>query len=190
MNSTDTATLTSAPGSATLTFGGGCFWCTEAVFKRTKGVLRVVPGYSNGQTINPSYEQVCRGDTGHNEVVRVTFDPSQIVLGDLLSIFFVIHDPTTLNRQGNDVGTQYRSGIYASDPQQLAVVEGWLKAALADGDLPAEMVTEVALEANFWPAEAYHHDYFTKNPNQGYCAFVVAPKVAKFKQVFARFLND
>jgi len=150
----------------------------------------VVPGYSNGQTLNPSYEQVCRGDTGHNEVVRVTFDPSQIGLSDLLSIFFVIHDPTTLNRQGNDVGTQYRSGIYASDPQQFAVVEAWLKAALAAGDLPAQVVTEVALEANFWPAEAYHHDYFTKNPNQGYCAFVVAPKVEKFKQVFARFLND
>ena len=173
-----------------ITLGGGCFWCTEAVFKRVNGVLAVVPGYSNGQTMNPSYEQVCRGDTGHNEVVQLTFDPAQIGLGELLAIFFTIHDPTTLNRQGNDVGTQYRSGIYASDPAQLKAVQDWLNATQAAGDLPSGVVTEVALQENFWPAEAYHHDYFAKNPQQGYCAFVVAPKVAKFRQVFARFAKD
>lgn len=179
------------PGSTeTLTFGGGCFWCTEAVFKRVRGVLDVLPGYSNGQTLNPGYEQVCEGDTGHNEVVQVKFDSTQIGLGDLLAIFFATHDPTSLNRQGNDVGTQYRSGVYASDPTQLKAVQDWVQAAQQCGDLPAGVVTELCLRENFWPAEAYHHDYFAKHPEQGYCAFVVAPKVAKFRHKFEQFLKN
>jgi peptide-methionine (S)-S-oxide reductase len=184
-------TLNATPAlTGTLTLGGGCFWCTEAVFKRVRGVLKVVPGYSNGQALNPSYEQVCQGDTGHNEVVQLTFDPTQIGLEDLLAIFFATHDPTSLNRQGNDVGTQYRSGVYASDPAQLQVVQDWVQAAQARGDLPSGVVTELCLQENFWPAESYHHDYFAQHPEQGYCAFVVAPKVAKFRQVFTRFLKD
>jgi peptide-methionine (S)-S-oxide reductase len=166
-----------------ITLGGGCFWCTEAVFVRVKGVLDVESGYCNGHTLNPTYAQVCEGDTGHNEVVRLVFDPQAISLRELLEIFFVIHDPTTLNRQGNDAGTQYRSGIYLTDEADRAVAQQVLDEANAA--MSGRVVTELKSLANYSAAEAYHQDYFENNPNQGYCAFVVAPKVQKFVQTFA-----
>ena len=171
----------------TITLGGGCFWCTEAVYERVKGVVAVESGYCNGPVINPSYEQVCSGTTGHAEVVRVTFDPGEITLREVLEIFFVIHDPTTLNRQGGDSGTQYRSGIYLHDEVQLAVAREVL--AEAQAAHKGAVVTELLNELNYWPAEAYHHQYFARNPEQGYCAFVVAPKVEKFHKTFARLMR-
>jgi peptide-methionine (S)-S-oxide reductase len=169
--------------SKVITLGGGCFWCTEAVFVRVKGVLDVESGYCNGHTLNPTYAQVCEGDTGHNEVVRLTYDPSVISLRELLEIFFVIHDPTTLNRQGNDAGTQYRSGIYLSDEADHVVAHQVLDEVNAE--LTGRVVTELQALANYSAAEDYHQDYFEQHPNQGYCAFVVAPKVQKFVQTFA-----
>jgi peptide-methionine (S)-S-oxide reductase len=171
------------PSTQTITLGGGCFWCTEAVYERVRGVVAVESGYSNGHVANPSYEQVCSGTTGHNEVVRVTFDPAQITLREVLEIFFVIHDPTTLNRQGNDSGTQYRSGIYFHDAGQEAVAREVL--AEVDAFHKGRVVTEVLPERNYSRAEDYHQHYFANHPNQGYCAMVVAPKVEKFKQTFA-----
>jgi peptide-methionine (S)-S-oxide reductase len=172
-----------------ITLGGGCFWCTEAVFVRVRGVLDVESGYSNGHVQRPSYEQVCTGNTGHNEVVRLTFDPTQISLKQILSIFFAIHDPTTLNRQGNDVGTQYRSGIYYSDPEQAQTAQALMDEITAAGLFEAPLVTELLPLANYWPAEDYHQDYYEHHPNQGYCSFVVGPKVAKFRQHFAHLLK-
>jgi peptide-methionine (S)-S-oxide reductase len=169
--------------SKVITLGGGCFWCTEAVFVRVKGVLDVESGYCNGHTLNPTYAQVCEGDTGHNEVVRLTYDPSVINLRELLEIFFVIHDPTTLNRQGNDAGTQYRSGIYLSDEADHVVAQQVLDELNAA--LSGHVVTELQVLANYSAAEDYHQDYFEQHPNQGYCAFVVAPKVQKFVHTFA-----
>ena len=166
-----------------ITLGGGCFWCTEAVYERVQGVRSVQSGYSNGHLPSPSYAQVCEGDTGHNEVVRVRFDPTQISLREILEIFFVVHDPTTLNRQGNDVGTQYRSGIYWHRSEQAEVAHAVL--AEANARLDGRVVTELMQEQNYWPAEAYHQHYFVNNPGQGYCAFVVAPKVEKFRKTFA-----
>ena len=165
-----------------ITLGGGCFWCTEAVFEQVDGVLAVESGYSNGHVPQPSYEQVCTGTTGHNEVVRVTFDAERISLREILEIFFVVHDPTTLNRQGNDIGTQYRSGIYWHTPQQEAVARA-VRAEL-DAQLQGRVVTELLPEQNYSAAEAYHQRYFARHPQQGYCAFVVAPKVEKFRKTF------
>ncbi|MDM0018064.1 peptide-methionine (S)-S-oxide reductase MsrA [Variovorax saccharolyticus] len=177
----------SSPSSSTETIvlGGGCFWCTEAVFDRVQGVVDVESGYSNGQTPNPSYEQVCTGRTGHSEVVKLSFDPAQISLREILEIFFVVHDPTTLNRQGNDVGTQYRSGIYYLDPAQKQVAEEVVREIADSKTYSAPIVTEIEPLANYYTAEAYHQDYFLNNPNQGYCAFVVGPKVEKFQKTFA-----
>lgn len=171
------------PTSKVITLGGGCFWCTEAVFVRVQGVLDVESGYCNGHTLNPTYAQVCEGDTGHNEVVRLVYDPQVISLRELLEIFFVIHDPTTLNRQGNDAGTQYRSGIYWSEDADREVAQQVLNEVNAA--LSGRVVTELQRLNNYSPAEDYHQDYFERNPNQGYCAFVVAPKVKKFVQTFA-----
>ncbi|WP_119153015.1 peptide-methionine (S)-S-oxide reductase MsrA [Caldimonas tepidiphila] len=168
----------------TITLGGGCFWCTEAVFDRVDGVLDVESGYCNGHVDRPSYEQVCSGNTGHVEVVRVTFDPSRIPLREILAIFFTIHDPTTPNRQGNDVGPQYRSGIYYHEPAQRAVAEEVIAEVAAGLERP--VVTELQPVANYWPAEDYHQDYFANHPGQGYCAYVVAPKVEKFRRTFAQ----
>jgi peptide-methionine (S)-S-oxide reductase len=168
-----------------ITLGGGCFWCTEAVFERVRGVTAVESGYCNGHVINPSYEQVCTGNTGHNEVVRVSFDTEQISLREVLEIFFVVHDPTTLNRQGNDVGTQYRSGIYFNSPEQEQVARGVIAEMAASGTYRSAIVTEVLPLANYARAEDYHQHYFAQHPNQGYCAFVVAPKVEKFRKTFA-----
>ena len=166
-----------------ITLGGGCFWCTEAVFVRVNGVLDVESGYCNGHTQRPSYADVCSGETGHNEVVRLVYDPQVISLRELLEIFFVIHDPTTLNRQGNDAGTQYRSGIYLSDDADREVAQHVLDEVNAA--LSGRVVTELKNLDNYSAAEDYHQDYFAHNPNQGYCAFVVAPKVQKFVQTFA-----
>lgn len=169
----------------TITLGGGCFWCTEAVYVKVRGVTDVESGYCNGHVTKPSYEQVCSGDTGHNEVVKLVFDPAQISLREILEIFFVIHDPTTLNRQGNDAGTQYRSGIYAHNAEDLKLAQEWVAHLNQSKAFGKPVVTEVLERANYWPAEDYHQDYFERNPNQGYCAFVVSPKVAKFQKTFA-----
>ncbi len=174
----------------TITLGGGCFWCTEAVFVRVLGIADVESGYCNGHTLQPSYQQICRGDTGHAEVVRLVFDPQRISLREILEIFFVIHDPTTLNRQGADSGTQYRSGIYCSTPEQQVIASELIREMTQSGVYRSAIVTEVVPLANYWPAEDYHQDYFEKNPNQGYCLAVAAPKVAKFRKTFARLVRD
>ena len=166
-----------------ITLGGGCFWCTEAVYERVDGVVAVESGYSNGQVKNPSYEQVCGGDTGHVEVIRVSYDTDRISLREVLEIFFVVHDPTTLNRQGNDTGTQYRSGIYFHNAEQEAVAREVI--AEVNELHQGRVVTELVHEDNYSRAEAYHQHYFAQHPNQGYCAMVVAPKVQKFQKTFA-----
>lgn len=170
----------------TITLGGGCFWCTEAVYVQVKGVVDVESGYSNGHAQHPTYEDVCTGSTGHNEVVKLVYDPAQISTREVLEIFFVIHDPTTLNRQGNDSGTQYRSGIYFSTPEQQAEAQAVMAEMAASGVYSRPLVTEVLPLANYWPAEDYHQDFFARNPHQGYCMAVAAPKVAKFRKTFAR----
>lgn len=174
-----------APSIETITLGGGCFWCTEAVYERVQGVTAVESGYCNGQLMRPTYEQVCTGETGHNEVVRVSFDAAQISLREVLEIFFVIHDPTTLNRQGNDVGTQYRSGIYYESPVHEQVAREVLAEIATSGTYRSPVVTELKPLANYSRAEDYHQHYFAQHPGQGYCAFVVAPKVEKFRKTFA-----
>jgi peptide-methionine (S)-S-oxide reductase len=173
----------------TITLGGGCFWCTEAVFVRVRGVLDVESGYSNGLAERPSYEQVCSGKTGHNEVVKLVFDPAQLSLRQILSIFFAIHDPTTLNRQGNDVGTQYRSAIYFDTPEQEQIAKTLIEEFTTEGLFDKPIVTEVLALSNYWPAEDYHQDYYEHNPNQGYCSFVVGPKVAKLRKNFSELLK-
>jgi len=174
----------------TLVLGGGCFWCTEAVFVQVKGVLDVESGYSNGQTLNPSYEQVCSGTTGHNEVVQLTYDPQIINTRILLEIFFVIHDPTTLNRQGNDRGTQYRSGIYFTTPEQADVAKTIMAEIEAENIFDTALVTEVVPLKNYSAAEDYHQDFFERNPTQGYCMAVAAPKVWKFKKTFSEWVRS
>ena len=173
----------------TITLGGGCFWCTEAVFVKVRGVTDVESGYCNGHLVKPSYEQVCSGDTGHNEVVKLVFDPAQISLREILEIFFVIHDPTTLNRQGNDAGTQYRSGIYFSTPEQGEIATNMLADMTQGKVFGWPIVTEVLALSNYWPAEDYHQDFFERNPFQGYCVAVAAPKVEKFRKTFARLVK-
>ncbi|WP_374562779.1 peptide-methionine (S)-S-oxide reductase MsrA [Ideonella sp.] len=171
----------------TITLAGGCFWCLEAVYEQVRGVVAVESGYSNGQVLNPSYEQVCGGETGHAEVVKIEFDPAVVSLRELLEVFFSIHDPTTRNRQGNDVGPQYRSGIYTHDEAQAAVAREVL--AEVNAATGNRAVTELEPVANYWRAEAYHQHYFVQHPGQGYCAFVVAPKVEKFRHSFTRLMK-
>lgn len=166
----------------TAVFGGGCFWCTEAIFKRVRGVLSVMPGYAGGQAENPSYEQVCSGRTGHAEVIQVEYDPAVVSYRDLLEIFWQAHDPTTLNRQGNDVGEQYRSIILYADEQQKELAEASLKAADTSGMFHRPIVTQIKELKKFYPAEDYHRDYFAANPNQPYCRAVISPKVQHFMQ--------
>ena len=177
-------------GAALATFGGGCFWCTEAVFEETDGVSAAVSGYSGGQTLNPSYEAICTGSTGHAEVVQVAYDPAAISYKQLLDIFFKTHDPTTLNRQGADVGTQYRSVVFYHDEEQRAIAEE-VKASLdASGAFRRPIVTEISPLEVFYPAEAYHQDYFARNPTQGYCQAVIAPKMAKYRAAFSDQLKS
>jgi len=170
-----------------ITLGGGCFWCTEAVYEQVDGVLSVESGYSNGHVSKPSYEQVCRGDTGHNEVVRVEFDNQRIGLREVLEIFFAVHDPSTLNRQGNDVGEQYRSGIYLHSEAQRAVAQAVIDEA--NKAWGGRVTTELTAVQNYSRAEDYHQHYFANHPGQGYCAAVVAPKLAKFRRTFKERLK-
>jgi peptide-methionine (S)-S-oxide reductase len=170
--------------TATAILAGGCFWCLEAVFLGLKGVVRVQSGYIGGHEDSPSYERVCSGDTGHAEAVRVEFAPDLLSFEDLLDVFFAIHDPTTPNRQGNDIGTQYRSAIFYLSPEQEAAARAKIEQLAWEGAFDEPIVTEVEPAATFWPAEAYHDNYFARNPNQPYCRYVVAPKVAKFRHSF------
>jgi len=172
------------PQREVATLAGGCFWCLEAAFQQLKGVEQVDSGYAGGHVPNPSYEQVCTGTTGHAEVVQITFDPTIVPFGDLLHIFFTIHDPTTLNRQGPDTGTQYRSAIFYHSPEQKAVAEGVIAELQAEGVWDDPIVTEVKPLEAFFPAEEYHRDYYKRNPNQGYCRAIVAPKVAKVRKLY------
>ena len=166
------------------TFGSGCFWCTEAVFERLKGVHSVVSGYAGGTIENPTYEEVCNGTTGHAEVTQITYDPDVITFDELLEVFWKTHDPTTLNRQGNDVGTQYRSVIFFHDDEQKQLAEKYKEELDKSGAWDKPIVTEISPLTNYFEAEDYHQDYYKNNPNQGYCTFVIAPKVEKFEEVF------
>lgn len=173
-----------------IVLAGGCFWCLEAVFDQVKGVTDVVSGYSGGKRPHPSYEQVCTGLTGHAEVVRLTFDPAVVSFEDLLHIFFTIHDPTTLDRQGADVGTQYRSAIFYTSEEQKSAAEKVMRELEAEGIWPGRIVTQLEPLQVFYPAEDYHQEYFARNPHAGYCQFVVAPKVAKFRQKYQHLMKD
>ena len=174
------------PNPQTIVLGGGCFWCTEAVMKPLKGVLSVVSGYANGHVQNPTYREVCSGRTGHNEVVEVTFDPDEVSLHDLLVVFMTTHDPTTLNRQGADRGTQYRSGIYTSSDEQRQTAEAVVQELTDAATFADPIVTEIEPLDTFYPAEDYHQDYYARNPAQPYCQAVIAPKVSKLR---ARYLD-
>lgn len=171
------------------TLAGGCFWCLEAVYNDVRGVSSVESGYSNGHVVNPSYHDVCSGTTGHAEVVRIHFDPSVISYRDLLNIFFTIHDPTTLNRQGMDVGTQYRSAIFYHSVEQKTIAEQTIRELNAQRLWSSPIVTEVTAVNNYFPAEQYHQEYFVRNPSQAYCQAVVAPKVAKFRKHYLQMLK-
>ena len=172
------------------TFGSGCFWCTEAVFQDLAGVESVISGYAGGHIKNPAYREVCEGRTGHAEVVQITYDPEVVSFETLLEVFWKTHDPTTLNRQGNDVGTQYRSVIYYHDEEQKELAQQYKEKLNASGAFPNPVVTEISPMDTFYAAEAYHQNYFKNNPGQGYCSFVIRPKVDKFKQVFGEKLKE
>jgi len=174
----------------TATFGSGCFWCTEAIYERVKGVQKVISGYAGGTTENPSYEQVCTGKTGHAEVCQILFDPSVVSFADLLKIFWKTHDPTTLNRQGADSGTQYRSVIFYHSDEQRKIAEHYKLELDKSGAWENPIVTEISPLTKFYSAEAYHQNYFANNPTQGYCSFVIAPKVEKFEKVFKEKLKE
>jgi peptide-methionine (S)-S-oxide reductase len=173
----------------TITLGAGCFWCVETLFRELKGVQKVVSGYSGGHKANPTYKEVCEGNTGHAEVVQVTFDPSAIALEQILEVFFKTHDPTTLNRQGNDSGTQYRSAVFYHSAAQKEAALRIIAALNAEGVWPDPVVTEVTAYSDFWPAEEYHQDYYNRNGEQPYCRFVIQPKVEKFRKVFKESLR-
>jgi peptide-methionine (S)-S-oxide reductase len=169
----------------TAVFGGGCFWCTEAVFQRLKGVTAVMPGYAGGRTEDPTYQQVCGGNTGHAEVIRIEFDPAETSYRDLLFVFFGTHDPTTLNRQGNDAGTQYRSVIFYTNEDQKRVAEEIIKDLNESGPFERPVVTEVQPLDTFYEAEEYHREYYSNNPNQPYCQIIIDPKMEKLQKHFA-----
>ncbi len=171
-------------------FGGGCFWCTEAVFKMLKGVISVTPGYSGGSKADPTYEEVCNGDTGHAEATKIEFDPEKVSFNTLLTVFFATHDPTTLNRQGPDTGTQYRSIILYTNPKQKVEAEAFIKEVDGSSKEGGKVVTEVKPFDTFYDAETYHKDYFKKNPEKAYCQLVVSPKVEKVQQKFAELLDN
>lgn len=171
------------------TFGGGCFWCTEAVFLELRGVEKVESGYAGGEVANPSYQAVCTGTTGHAEVIQITFDPATISFQDLLEVFFATHDPTTLNRQGADVGTQYRSVIFYHSPEQQAAAEAKIAELNASGEFASPIVTQVVPYDNYYSAEDYHQNYYAEHPTQPYCSAVIPPKLAKLRQKFAAKLK-
>lgn len=174
----------------TIVFGGGCFWCTEAVFKMLKGVISVEPGYAGGTVANPTYEQICTGKTGHAEVIKIVYDPSLIQARDLMTVFFATHDPSQLNRQGNDVGTQYRSSIFYTTPDQKTDAEKMIAEIDSSSNEGGKVVTEVVPLDVFYPAEDYHKDYFARNPEKAYCQIVINPKVEKVQQKFAELLKQ
>jgi peptide-methionine (S)-S-oxide reductase len=176
--------MTTTTGKEIATLAGGCFWCLEAVYDEVKGVQSVESGYMGGRKPDPTYEQVCSGTTGHAEVVQITFDPAVVSYKELLEVFFVIHDPTTLDRQGNDVGTQYRSAIFYHSPEQKQVAEQTMGELAAEKVYDTAIVTQLLPAERFYPAEGYHQEYFQRNQNQPYCQFVVAPKVSKFRRKF------
>lgn len=180
----------SAPQVETATFGGGCFWCLEAVFEEVAGVSRVVSGYAGGRTDHPTYREVCAGDTGHAEVIQITYDPAVVSYDELLTIFFSMHDPTTVDRQGADVGSQYRSLILAHDDRQLQTARDLIGQLTAQKIFAAPIVTGVEPLGTFYPAEEYHQDYYRRNPAQGYCQVVIAPKMTKFRQQHAQQLKS
>jgi peptide-methionine (S)-S-oxide reductase len=184
MDSTQNSNLEKA------TFGGGCFWCTEAIYERVEGVHKVVSGYAGGHVKNPTYKQVCDGTTGHAEVIQISYDPAVVSYDELLEIFFKTHDPTTLNRQGADVGTQYRSVIFYHNDEQKKKAEYYKAALDKSGAWDNPIVTEILPLTNYYPAEDYHQDYYENNSNQGYCAFVIGPKVEKFEKVFKDKLKE
>ena len=171
------------------TLGGGCFWCLEAVYQQVRGVVHVESGYTGGQTLNPDYDSVCTGKTGHAEVVQIEFDANVLTYQKILEIFFAIHDPTTLNRQGNDIGSQYRSVIYAHDKEQRMIAQNVIKQLTQGNIFDQPIVTELVDLPTYYKAEDYHQNYFNNHPEQGYCAFVVSPKVSKFRKQFAELLN-
>jgi len=177
------------PTLETATLAGGCFWCLEAVYDQLKGVKDVVSGYAGGAAANPSYREVCTGRTGHAEVIQIQFDPQEISFRQILEVFFTIHDPTTLNRQGADVGTQYRSAIFYHSPAQKETAEAVIRELEAAQLWPDPIVTEVTAFDQFYPAEDYHQEYFARNPEQGYCRVVIAPKVAKFRKLYLERLK-
>jgi peptide-methionine (S)-S-oxide reductase len=168
----------------TIVFGAGCFWCVEAVFQQVKGIVEVVPGYCNGLNKNPTYKEVCSGNSGHAEVARVVYDSSVVKLPFLLEVFWKTHDPTTLNRQGNDVGTQYRSGIFCLDKKQLQIANNYKNRLTDEKIWNQPIVTQVVMLDVFYEAENYHHNYYNNNKSQGYCQFIIQPKLEKFKKVF------
>lgn len=173
----------------TLVFGGGCFWCTEAVFKMMRGVSSVLPGYAGGTVPNPTYEQVCTGSTGHAEVVEIRYDPSQVKVEDLLTVFFGSHDPTTPNRQGNDIGTQYRSAVFYTTEAQKEAAEKFIAGINASNGAGAPVVTEVQPLDTFYKAENYHQDYFARNPGNPYCQIIINPKLEKVQEKYAALLK-
>jgi peptide-methionine (S)-S-oxide reductase len=168
----------------TATFGGGCFWCTEAIFQRLNGVLTVKSGYAGGKVKNPTYKEVCTGTTGHAEVIQLTYDKTKISFDELLEVFWKTHDPTTLNRQGNDVGTQYRSAVFYHNEEQKKIAEAYKKKLNEEKVYPTPIVTEITPYSNYYPAENYHQDYYNQNGSQGYCQYVIQPKLDKFEKVF------
>ena len=182
--------MTHDPRLMTATLGGGCFWCLEAIFERLEGVEKVVSGYAGGQRPNPTYEQVCSGATGHAEVIQVTFDPAVIAYRDLLEVFFAFHDPTTLNAQGPDVGTQYRSIILTDSPAQEAIARELVAQLTSENVFGAPIVTEIRPLDTFWPGEAYHQQYYRRNPDRAYCSAMIAPKVAKLRRAWAGKLKE
>ena len=175
--------------SEVATVAGGCFWCLEAVFDELRGVEKVESGYAGGSVPNPSYEQVCTGRTGHAEVTQITYDPREVSFGDLLDVFFTIHDPTTLNRQGADVGTQYRSAIFYHNPEQQQIAKQKIAELTEQRVWDDPIVTQLEPLGDFYPAEDYHRDYYQRNPNQGYCRVVIAPKVSKFRKQYLEKLK-
>ncbi|MFV8327903.1 peptide-methionine (S)-S-oxide reductase MsrA [Flavobacterium sp. ZS1P14] len=177
-------------GMEVATFAGGCFWCTEAVFLELKGVKTVVSGYIGGATINPTYKDICNGDTGHAEAIQITFDPDVIGYGELLEIFFATHDPTTLNRQGNDIGTQYRSEIFYSNENQKELAEAYIALMRRENTFGEPIVTVVSPATLFYEAEDYHQNYYNQNKLQGYCSYVITPKVEKLKKIFKDKLKN
>ena len=171
------------------TFGGGCFWCIEGAFNQVRGVAKAISGYSGGDIDNPTYQQICQGNTGHAEVVQIEFDPEKVTFEQLLEVFFQLHDPTQLNRQGNDVGTQYRSVVYYHDENQMQIIENTIQQLEQENIWSAPIVTEVSPVSVFYPAEDYHQDYANENPQQPYCALIINPKLAKFKHQFRHLLK-